>query len=81
MTAEEVDPTIGFGMATGDYASTYGADGLYEILAEEQNTWGTKKPVDDTMELGWIFTYDLPTPCSTSMGMQSLLMTILILRF
>lgn len=62
VTAEEVDPAVGYGTAIGDYSSTYSADGLYEILSEGQNTWGTKKPVDDTTELGWIYTFDLPTP-------------------
>ncbi len=62
VVSEEMDTSIGFGSVTGSYANTYSADGLYEILTEEKNTCGTKKPVDDTTELGWIYTFDVPTP-------------------
>ena len=65
-SSEEIDPSIGYGLATGSLESTFTADGVYEILSEEKNSWGTKKPVDDTTELGWIFTYDLPSPCKTA---------------
>ncbi|MDH4214389.1 MAG: VCBS repeat-containing protein [Candidatus Thorarchaeota archaeon] len=61
-SSEEMDPTIGYGVAIGSFESTYSADGMYEILSEGKNAWETKKPTDDTTELGWIFTFDLPTP-------------------
>ncbi len=60
--SEEQDPSTGYGVASGGYVNTYNADGVYEILSEEKNPQGTKKPVDDTTELGWIFTFELPTP-------------------
>ena len=60
--SEGQDPSIGYGVATGTYENTFNADGSFEILSEEKNAHGTKKPVDDTSELGWIFTFDLPTP-------------------
>jgi hypothetical protein len=65
-SSEEIDPTVGYGVAIGSLESTFAADGVYEILSEEKNTWGTKKPVDDTTELGWIFTFDLPSLCTTA---------------
>jgi hypothetical protein len=52
------DPIIGFGTATGTYVNTYFEDGSYEVLAEEKNKQGTRKPVDDTTELGWIFVFE-----------------------
>jgi len=60
--SEEQDPSTGYGAASGGYENTYNADGVYEILSEEMNAQGTRKPVDDTTELGWIFTFELPTP-------------------
>jgi hypothetical protein len=62
ISSEEQDSTTGYGVTTGSYQSTFNADSVYEILSEEKNRWGTKKPVDDTTELGWIFNFDLPTP-------------------
>jgi hypothetical protein len=59
--SEEQDASIGYGVATGTFENTYTADGVYEILSEGKNDQGTKKPVDDTTELGWIYTFDLPT--------------------
>ncbi len=60
--SEGQDPSVGYGVAIGTYENTYIADGVYETLSEEKNAHGTKKPVDDTTELGWIFTFELPTP-------------------
>jgi len=56
--SEYQDPIIGFGTTSGSYVSTYLVDGTYEILNEEKNTHGTKKPRDDTTELGWIFIFE-----------------------
>ncbi|MHA2428246.1 MAG: FG-GAP repeat domain-containing protein [Candidatus Hermodarchaeia archaeon] len=55
---EYQDTAIGYGSASGTYVSTYFADGIYLILSEEKNTHGTKKPVDDTTEIGWIFVFE-----------------------
>jgi hypothetical protein len=60
VSSEEQDPATGYGVSTGSYENTFNADGSYEILSEEKNRWGTKKPVDDTTELGWILTFNLP---------------------
>ena len=60
--SEEQDSSIGYGVSTGTFENTYSADGFYEILNEEKNTHGTKKPVDDTTELGWIYSFEVPTP-------------------
>jgi len=63
---EYQDPETGFGTASGTYVNTYLEDGSYEILSEEKNTHGTRKPVDDTTEMGWIFVFkDLPTRQNT----------------
>lgn len=56
-TGEYQDPDTGFGSTTGSYIDTLLQDGIYEILREEVNTQGTKKPVDDITELGWIFEF------------------------
>ncbi|MHA1909698.1 MAG: hypothetical protein ACW98Y_20535, partial [Candidatus Thorarchaeota archaeon] len=57
VTNEYQDSTIGYGIASGSYSDTYLEDGIYEILSEEKNTHGTKKPVDDTTEIGWIYDF------------------------
>lgn len=56
-TGEYQDPAIGFGSAIGSYLDTLVQDGTYEILQEQVNTQGTKKPVDDITELGWIYEF------------------------
>ncbi|MHA2428301.1 MAG: hypothetical protein ACXADB_09785 [Candidatus Hermodarchaeia archaeon] len=67
ISSEEQDPSIGYGVATGSFENTYYADRMYEILSEEKNRHGTKKPVDDTTELGWIFHFEnLETPRTTT---------------
>ncbi|MFX0078068.1 MAG: hypothetical protein ACFE8O_02405 [Candidatus Hermodarchaeota archaeon] len=67
ISAEEQDPSIGYGVATDSFENTYNADRMYEILSEEKNRHGTNKPVDDTTELGWIFHFEnLLTPRTTT---------------
>lgn len=67
-TSEEQDPTTGYGRATGSFEDTYYVDGTKEILAEEKNPQGTKKPTDDTTELGWIYRFEnLPTTRASTM--------------
>jgi hypothetical protein len=55
---EYQDPETGYGKSSGDFAATYLTDGTYQILSEEKNAQGTKKPVDDTTEMGWIYVFD-----------------------
>ncbi|MFW9913552.1 MAG: FG-GAP repeat domain-containing protein [Candidatus Thorarchaeota archaeon] len=56
--SEIQDSEVGFGSSSGDYLDTYHADGVYEVLSEEENDQGTETPDDDTTELGWIFTFE-----------------------
>lgn len=56
------DPVIGFGVASGSYTNTYAADGVYQVLSEERDRQGTKKPVDDLMKLGWIYEFQDMNP-------------------
>ena len=61
--SESQDPEIGYGKSLGTFESTYHKDGAYQILSEEKNGHGTKKPVDDTTEMGWSYVFDdLETP-------------------
>jgi len=63
--SEHQDPDTGYGKSSGNFEATYLADGVYQILSEEKNNHGTKKPVDDTTEMGWIYVFeDLETPRS-----------------
>jgi hypothetical protein len=55
---EYQDPETGFGTASGTHENTYYADGVYEILSEGINKQDTKKPVDDTAEMGWIYVFN-----------------------
>ena len=64
--SEAQDSSIGYGVSTWTFENTFNADGVYEILSEEKNAHGTKKPVDDTTELGWIYKFDLPTQRTTT---------------
>ncbi len=66
ISGENQDSSIGYGSSSGTYSNTFYDDGVYEILSEEKNAHGTKKPVDDSTELGWIFEFNLPTPRSTT---------------
>lgn len=52
------DPDIGYGKASGSFEATYRTDGTYQILSEEVNTQGTKKPKDDTTEMGWFYVFN-----------------------
>ena len=56
------DATIGYGAASGSYIDTFTADGVYQILSEEKDQQGTKKPVDDLMKLGWIYEFQDMSP-------------------
>ncbi|MFX1441733.1 MAG: hypothetical protein ACFFFD_15945, partial [Promethearchaeota archaeon] len=55
---EYQDPDTGYGKASGSFEATYLTDGTYQILSEEVNTQGTKKPKDDTTEMGWFYVFD-----------------------
>ncbi|TFG96412.1 VCBS repeat-containing protein [Candidatus Thorarchaeota archaeon] len=57
ITNEYQDPVVGYGTAIGSFMNTFDADGIYEILSEQKNDQGTKKPVDDTTLLGWIYEF------------------------
>jgi hypothetical protein len=57
VTSEYQDPAVGYGTATGSFMNTFDVDGVYEILSEEKDNQGTKKPVDDTTLLGWIYEF------------------------
>jgi len=56
-TNEYRDPEIGFGTSVGSFANTFSEDGVYEVLVEGKNNQGTRKPIDDTTELGWVFEF------------------------
>ncbi|MFX1265205.1 MAG: FG-GAP repeat domain-containing protein [Promethearchaeota archaeon] len=60
--SERQDSEIGYGSTTGNYEDTYYADNVHQILSEERNTHGTKKPVDDSTDLGWIYVFDNLAP-------------------
>ncbi|MFW9943782.1 MAG: hypothetical protein ACFFB7_02190 [Candidatus Sifarchaeia archaeon] len=63
--SEYQDPETGYGMSSGNFEATYLVDGMYQILSEEKNNHGTRKPKDDTTEMGWIYVFDnLETPRS-----------------
>ncbi|MFW9911241.1 MAG: hypothetical protein ACFFEU_02165 [Candidatus Thorarchaeota archaeon] len=55
---EYQDPETGYGKASVSCEATYRTDGTYQILSEELNTQGTKKPKDDTTEMGWFYVFD-----------------------
>ncbi|MFX1561606.1 MAG: hypothetical protein ACFFBL_13535, partial [Promethearchaeota archaeon] len=57
VTSEHQDTVIGFGSSVGSFAKTFSEDGFHEVLIEEKNDQGTKKPIDDTTELGWVFEF------------------------
>jgi len=66
--AEHQDSMTGYGVSLGSLQATYFADEVYEILSEEKNTHGTKKPTDDTTDLGWIYVFqDLSPRLETSL--------------
>ncbi len=66
VSSEQQDPSTGYGSATGSFTDTFYGDGTYEILTEEKNPQSTKKPKDDTTELGWIFHFEGLTETRTS---------------
>jgi hypothetical protein len=62
---EYQDPETGYGIALGNFEATYHADGAYQVLSEEKNSHGTKKPKDDTTDMGWTYVFaDLDSPRS-----------------